>query len=96
MGLQCAGEVVGVGAAEAVAAARGSGLLTVSAAQSQTSSESQFHIDQSAGLSFIHLTGPQSTVQVDLRHSDRQVNNWSSAADYHKALCWLLLVQTTI
>lgn len=32
VGLQCAGEVVGVGAAEAVAAARGSGLLTVSAA----------------------------------------------------------------
>lgn len=32
LGLQCAGEVVGVGAAEAVAATRCSSLLTVSAA----------------------------------------------------------------
>lgn len=67
MCLQCTGEVVGVGAAEAVAAAGGSSLLTVSAAQSQTSSQSQLHIDQGAGLSLVHLTGPQSTVQVDLR-----------------------------
>lgn len=71
--LQCTGEVVRVGAAEAVAAARCSSLLTVSAAQTQTSSQSQLHIDQSAGLSLIHLTGPQSTVQVDLRQ--RQIGH---------------------
>lgn len=71
--LQCTGEVVGVGAAEAVAATRGSSLLTVSAAQSQTSPQSQLHIDQCTSLSLIHLTGPQGTVQVDLRHKDKWV-----------------------
>ena len=75
VGLQCAGEVVGVGAAEAVAAARGSGLLTVGAAESQPSSQSQLHVDQSARLGLIHLAGPQSTVQVDLIHKDRRVMN---------------------
>lgn len=75
VGLQRAGEVVGVGAAKAVAAARGSGLLTVGTAESQPSSQSQLHVDQGAGLGLIHLAGPQSTVQVDLTHKDTQVMN---------------------
>lgn len=77
MGLQGTGEVVGVGAAQTVAATRGAGLLAVSTAQRQASSQSQLHVDQGTGLSLVHLAGPKGTVQVHLRHKYKrqQVNH---------------------
>lgn len=68
LGLRGAGEVVGVGAAEAVAAARGAGLLAVSAAQRQSSPQSQLHVDERTRLSLVHLAGPQGAVKVHLGH----------------------------
>lgn len=70
VGLQGTGEVVRVGAAEAVAAAGGSGPLAKGAAQRQTPPQSELHVDQSSGLSLVHLAGPQGAVQVDLTHRD--------------------------
>lgn len=70
-GLHGTGEVVGVGAAQSVAATGGAGVLAVGAAQRQTSSQRQLHVDQGAGLRLVHLTGPQGAVEVHLETHTR-------------------------
>lgn len=60
--LQSAGEVVDVGAAQAVAAARGSDLLAVGAAHRLTATHCELHVDEGACLRLVHLGRPQGTV----------------------------------
>lgn len=74
-GLQGTFEVVGVSAAEAVTANGCPNLLTVGTAESQSAPQSQFHVDEGAGLGLVNLTGPQSTVEVDLRHTTKDLHH---------------------
>lgn len=59
-----AGEVVDVGAAQAVAAVGGAGLLAKRAQSPQTAAQRHLDVHQGAPLSLIHLRGPEGTVQV--------------------------------
>lgn len=65
LSLQSAGEVVDVGAAQAVAATGGPRVLAVGAADRLAPPQSQVHVDEGPSLGLIHLCGPQGTVQVN-------------------------------
>lgn len=55
-GLQRTLEVVGVSAAEAVTANGCPDLLTVGTAERESTPQSQFHVDEGAGLGLVNLT----------------------------------------
>lgn len=71
LSLQSTGEVVGVSAAQAVAATCGTNVLAEGAAHSKSSTQCQLHVDESTRLCLINLTGPKSAVQVDLTHRQK-------------------------